>query len=66
MVWKKQLTQEGKSAYHEKKQSEMSELFQRIDEGVKEVFTSEKYQEYLRFMAKFTNYSARNCMLIVM
>lgn len=66
MAWKKHLTQEEKSAYHEKKQSEMSELFQRIDEGVKEVFTSEKYQEYLRFMAKFTNYSARNCMLIAM
>lgn len=66
MAWKKRLTQEEKSAYHEKKQSEMSELFQKIDEGVKEVFTSERYQEYLRFMAKFTNYSARNCMLIAL
>ncbi|MDE5753426.1 MAG: ssDNA-binding domain-containing protein [Oscillospiraceae bacterium] len=66
MAWKKHLTQEEKSAYHEKKQSEMSDLFQRIDEGVKAVFDSEKYKEYLRVMSKFTHYSAGNCMLIAM
>lgn len=65
MAWK-HLTSKEKSAYHEKKQSEMSELFRWIDEGVKVVFESEKYKEYLRFASKFTNYSARNCMLIAM
>ncbi|MBR5090276.1 MAG: DUF3849 domain-containing protein [Ruminiclostridium sp.] len=42
----------------------MEELFKRIDEGVRSVFTSEKYVEYLKFSAKFTDYSANNTMLI--
>lgn len=66
MVWKKKLTVKEKEEYKEKKKEEMSDLFQRIDEGVKAVFDSEKYKEYLRVMSKFTHYSAGNCMLIAM
>lgn len=39
-------------------------MIQRIDEGVNAVFESEKYKEYLKFASKFTDYSARNTMLI--
>ena len=55
---------EENAAYRQKKQKEMEELFKRIDEGVRSVFTSEKYVEYLKFSAKFTDYSANNTMLI--
>ena len=41
-------------------------MFKKIDEGVKAVFESDKYKEYLRYMSKFTNYSAGNCILIML
>lgn len=44
----------------------MDEMIKRIDEGVKAVFQSDKYKEYLKFASKFTDYSARNTMLINM
>lgn len=42
----------------------MDEIIKRIDEGVKAVFQSDKYKEYLKFASKFTDYSARNTLLI--
>ena len=66
MAWKKQFTPEEKAAYQEKKRADMEALFKRIDEGVQQVFTSDKYKEYLKFMSKFTDYSARNTLLIAM
>ena len=44
----------------------MQNLFKKIDEGVKAVFESDKYKECLRYMSKFTNYSAGNCILIML
>lgn len=41
-------------------------LFQKLEQGAKEVFTSEKYAEYLRMMAKFHTYSYRNVLLILL
>ncbi len=66
MAWKKQYTPEQKAEYRAQKRAEMEQLFNRIDEGVKQVFTSERYREYLKFMSRFTNYSANNTMLIMM
>jgi hypothetical protein len=43
----------------------MQNLFKKIDDGVKAVFESERYKEFLRYMSKFTNYSAGNCILIM-
>ncbi|WP_303826263.1 hypothetical protein [Ruminococcus flavefaciens] len=43
----------------------MQNLFKKIDDGVKAVFESESYKECLRYMSKFTNYSAGNCILII-
>ena len=41
-------------------------MFKKIDDGVKAVFESDKYKECLRYMSKFTNYSAGNCILIML
>lgn len=66
MARKKKYTAEERAAFAEKKKSEMEDMIQRIDEGVKAVFESERYKEYLKFASKFTDYSARNTMLINM
>lgn len=66
MARKKKFTAEERAAFAEKKKSEMDDMIQRIDEGVKAVFESERYKEYLKFASKFTDYSARNTMLINM
>ena len=63
---KKNFSPEEKAAYKAKKQSEMDKMIKRIDEGVKAVFESERYKEYLKFASQFTDYSARNTMLINM
>ncbi|WP_295095250.1 ArdC family protein, partial [Ruminococcus sp.] len=41
-------------------------LFKKIDDGVKAVFESDSYKDCLRYMSKFTNYSAGNCILIML
>lgn len=61
---RKEYTLEERAAYNAQKQAEMDEMIERINEGVKEVFQSEKYKEYLKFASKFTDYSARNTLLI--
>lgn len=48
------------------KQDQMKELTERLEEGVKSVFESDKYEEYLRVMSKFYNYSYRNTLLIAL
>ncbi len=44
----------------------MQNLFKKIDDGVKAVFESDRYKDCLRYMSKFTNYSAGNCILIML
>lgn len=44
----------------------MQNLFKKIDDGVKAVFESESYKDCLGYMSKFTNYSAGNCILIML
>lgn len=61
---RKEYIPEERAAYNAQKQAEMDEMIRRIDEGVKAVFQSEKYKEYLKFASKFTDYSARNTLLI--
>ncbi len=45
---------------------EIKELTDRLEEGVREVFESGRYEEYLRVMSKFHHYSYRNILLIQM
>ncbi len=46
--------------------TDIKEITERLEKGVKEVFTSDKYIEYLDFMGKFYDYSFNNTMLIYM
>lgn len=45
---------------------DIKEITEQLEQGVKEVFTSGRYTEYLDTMSKFYHYSANNCMLIMM
>ena len=40
------------------------ELLKKLEDGVKNVFESDKYKDYLRFLSRFHRYSAGNCLLI--
>ncbi len=42
------------------------EITERLEQGVKELFTSERYTDYLRTMSQFHNYSFNNTLLIAM
>ena len=64
MAWKKIFTPEERAEYQRRQAQEMQDIFHRIDKGVEAVFSSDKYKEYLKFVSKFTDYSARNTMLI--
>ena len=44
----------------------MKDLTQRLEQGIREVFDSGKYTEYLAAMSRFHRYSARNVLLIHM
>lgn len=46
-------------------QAEMNELTNQLENGIKDVFASGKYTDYLKMMAKFPSYSANNCLLIM-
>ena len=48
------------------RKQQMKEITERLEQGVKDIFTSEMYTTYLRTMAKFHNYSFNNTMLIAM
>ena len=46
------------------RKQQMKEITERLEQGVKDIFTSEMYTTYLRTMAKFHNYSFNNTLLI--
>ncbi len=50
----------------EKREDQMKEITERLERGVKELFTSDQYTEYLNTMSKFHNYSFNNTVLIAM
>ena len=45
---------------------DMDSIMQSLESGVEELFTSNRYQEFLKTMAKFHNYSFNNTRLIAM
>ena len=45
---------------------DMDSIMQNLETGVAELFTSERYQEYLKTMSQFHNYSFNNTLLIAM
>ena len=44
----------------------VKEITDKLEEGLKELFESEKYKSYLSTMSKFHNYSFNNTLLITM
>ena len=44
----------------------LKEITDRLEQGITELFDSERYKEYLKVMSKFHNYSFRNTVLIAM
>lgn len=51
---------------HMTEKQKVKEITDRLEEGLKELFESEKYKSYLSTMSKFHNYSFNNTMLIAM
>ena len=44
----------------------VQEITEKLEQGIKELFESEKYKNYLNTMSKFHNYSFNNTVLIAM
>ena len=47
-------------------QGRIKEITEHLEQGVQEVFESERYRDYLKAMSRFRNYSLNNTLLIVM
>ena len=54
------------SGKNEAAQKRLDEIMEKLEQGVKDVFTSDKYVKYLSTMAKFHDYSFNNILLIAM
>ena len=50
----------------DKRADQLKEITERLEQGVKDIFTSEMYTKYLLTMLKFHNYSFNNTLLIAM
>lgn len=44
--------------------SKTQELIKQLQDGVRALFESDKYKDYLKFLSSFHSYSASNCLLI--
>jgi len=56
---------EKKPAYDSKDKA-LDEITARLEEGIKEIFSSGKYADYLKVMSRFHRYSLNNTLLIAM
>src|SRR5690606_16589364 len=56
---------EKKPAY-ESKDKALDEITAKLEEGIKEIFTSGKYADYLKVMSRFHRYSLNNTLLIAL
>ncbi len=50
----------------EARKAEMEEITTKLEKGVKDIFTTENYKEYLNFCAKLPRYSVNNQILIML
>ena len=44
--------------------SKTQELIKQLQDGVRDLFASDRYKDYLKFLSSFHSYSAGNCLLI--
>ena len=52
--------------YYEMKKAELKEITDKLEQGVAEIFSSDRYKEMLNMLAKFPEYSANNSLLIML
>ena len=50
----------------ENPREKLKEITGKLENGIKEIFDSDKYKNYLQTLSKFHNYSFNNCLLIAM
>lgn len=55
----------NKEEYKEQKREETAEIMAKLEQGIKDVFTSDKFKEFLTVMSRFHNYSINNTVLIM-
>jgi hypothetical protein len=48
------------------REEKMSQIQKKLEVGVREIFDSDKYKDYISTMAKFPSYSINNCILIAL
>jgi antirestriction protein ArdC len=53
-------------ADHEKSKDRLKEITDSIEQGIRDLFQSDRYAQYLRTMSRFHRYSVNNTMLIYM
>lgn len=56
----------NREEYKEQKKKETAEIMEKLEQGVKDVFNSDKFKEFLTVMSRFHNYSINNTILIMM
>ena len=56
--------QKGRDKMNEPKKDRLKEITDGLEQGIKDLFSSEKYADYLRTMSNFHNYSLNNILLI--
>ena len=61
---KKQASAADKQAWQQENMERTKELTDKLEAGIQDLFSSDKYKEYLKSMSNFHNYSSRNIMLI--
>ena len=57
---------ESDKEYYEMKKAELKEITDRLEQGVADIFSSNRYKEMLNMIAKFPEYSANNSLLILL
>ena len=57
---------ESDKEYYEMKKAELKEITDRLEQGVADIFSSDRYKEMLNMIAKFPEYSANNSLLILL
>jgi antirestriction protein ArdC len=50
----------------EEKKNSLKEITDQLEQGIKDVYSSDRYREYLKVMSRFHNYSFNNSILIMM
>lgn len=60
------MKKQGSKTSRSSRSDKLNAIMKKLEDGVKELFTSENYQNYLRTMSKFHHYSFNNTLLIAL